>query len=344
MQNEKINPKMLTLAREARGLSQAELAELSGISRSNISKSEMEWIQMSEAYIQKLIDVLKFHPSLYYNESEVLPSELYRKRDKVPMKQLTMIDADINLYSMNISALLDKVGFENPNLPLLSTTKDFSPMDAANKLRKLWKVPKGVIPDMVELLEGNGVIIVPVDFGTERVDSRSLLMNEKYPIIFYNNKLLGDRQRYTIGYELGHLVMHTRTRLTYTDSLSHNANLFAAEFLMPKEDILKDLKGDINTDLLANLKLKWKVSMHSLLYRANDLGLINDNQKRYIINTFNLFKIRRREPKELDVPLEKPYLLRDLLTKYRTKQKMSVKQMAEFFHLHEDEFLNRYTF
>ncbi len=112
---------------------------------------------------------------------------------------------------------------------------------------------------------------------------------------------------------------------------------------MPKEDILKDLRGDINTDLLANLKLKWKVSMHSLLYRSDDLFLITENQKRYIINTFNLLKIRRREPKELDVTIEKGHLLRDLITRYRTKQKISVKQMAEFFHLYEEEFLLRYN-
>jgi hypothetical protein len=83
--------------------------------------------------------------------------------------------------------------------------------------------------------------------------------------------------------------------------------------------------------------------MHALLYRANDLGIVSDNQKRYVLSKFNALKIRRREPKELDVAIEKGRLLRDIITKYRTKQKMSIKQMAEFFHLFETEFIQRYN-
>ncbi|MBL0267160.1 MAG: hypothetical protein IPP99_00335 [Chitinophagaceae bacterium] len=43
----------------------------------------------------------------------------------------------------------------------------------------------------------NNVIINSFDFGTERVDSRSMLTDDKYPIIFLNNSLLGDRQRFS---------------------------------------------------------------------------------------------------------------------------------------------------
>lgn len=343
MPNNKLNPKMFTLAREVRGLSRAELAEHTGISRSNISRFESNEIQLPEESLSKLIDYLGFHRSLYHETIDILPPAFYRKRDKVATGLLTQIDAVINLYNLNISKLLEKTGHSPEPPPSFSTNAGFSPTEAATKLRKFWKLPKGVIPNLIELLEEKGFIFVPVDFGTERVDSRSLLVNNNCPVIYYNTQLLGDRLRYTIGYELGHLIMHTRTQLDYSLDLSHQANLFAAEFLMPEEDILKDLKGDINTDLLANLKLKWKVSMHALLYRSEDLGVITENQKRYIINTFNLFKIRRREPKELDAPLEKPRLLRNLLTTFRTKQKMTITQLSAFFHMSEAEFLKSYN-
>ena len=38
MQTEKINPRMIALAREARGYSQADLADLSGVSRPSITR------------------------------------------------------------------------------------------------------------------------------------------------------------------------------------------------------------------------------------------------------------------------------------------------------------------
>ena len=80
-----------------------------------------------------------------------------------------------------------------------------------------------------------------------------------------------------------------------------------------------------------------------LALQAEDLKVINENQKRYMINRFNQLQIRRREPKELDVAIERGQLLRDLITKYRSKQKMNVKQIAEFFYMNEDEFLSTFN-
>lgn len=334
---------MLALAREARGYSQAELAEKSGVSRSNISRFEQESIQMSGDLVNKILSVLKFQESFFHADMDILPPALYRKRDKVAARTLMAIDANINIYQMNITRLLHAIQLESPKIPLLPLSETGSPENSAKKLHKLWKLPAGTIENLTEVLESHGIITVPVDFDTERVDSRSILIDDKFPVIFYNKKLLGDRLRFTLAYELGHNVMHTRTSLETFSDLSKEANLFAAEFLMPKEDILKDLNENINVESLARLKGKWKVSMHALLYRALDLEVITENQKRYIINQFNTLKIRRREPKELDLAIEKGHLLRNLITKYRTKQKMNVLQMAEFFHLYEEEFLLRYN-
>lgn len=334
---------MLTLAREARGYSQTELAEEAGISRPNITRFEMENQHLSEGFIESLLKVLKFPESILKADTDIQPLAFYRRRDNVPVKTLTQIDANINLYQMNISNLLQAINWEAPNVPVLPTKETTSPNNSATKLRKLWKMPKGAILNLTELLESHGFMIVPVDFGTERVDSRSLLIDDKYPAIFYNKQLLGDRLRFTLAYELGHLVMHTRTRLDKIEDLSHEANVFSAEFLMPKDDIIKDFNENIDIDLLASLKGKWKVSMQALLYRASDLELITDNQKRYVISKFNALQIRRREPKEFDVAIEKAKLLRDIITKYRTKQKMSTAQMAQYFHLYEAEFLQRYN-
>lgn len=341
--SEKINPKMLTLAREARGYSQADLAEKSGVSRSNISRFEQDSIQMSSDLINKIMGVLKFQDSFFYTDTDILPPALYRRRDTVPAKTLMQIDANINLYQMNIARLLNAMKKETVSIPSLPISDIGSAEAAALKLRKLWKLDKGAIENLTKVLEDHGFLTVAVNFETERVDSRSILIEDKFPVIFYNKKLLGDRLRFTLAYELGHIVMHTRTTLnTFTD-LSKETNSFAAEFLMPKDDILKDLTGTVDLDLLARLKGKWKASMHAILYRAVDLQVITENQKRYLINQFNALKIRRREPKELDLPIERGHLLRDLITTYRTKQKMNMKQIAEFFHLYEDEFLERYS-
>lgn len=333
---------MFTLAREARGYSQADLAEITGVSRTGITRFEQGDLQSSEGFIKSLMGALKFGETLYYSDAEVLPPAMYRKRDTVPAKLLSKVDALINVYGFGIGRLLRAIQFDKLVVPSFPASPTEGAERAAMLTRRVWNIEGGVITNLTTVLEANGFITLPVDFETERIDSRSILIDDKYPVIFYNKKLLGDRLRFTLAHELGHIIMHTRNPLTRFDD-SHEANVFAAEFLMPKKEILKDLDDELDVEKLAVLKSKWLVSMHALLYRAEDLKVITENQKRYIINRFNQLQIRRREPKELDVTIERGQLLRDLITKYRSKQKMNVKQIAEFFYMNEEEFLSTFS-
>ena len=200
-----------------------------------------------------------------------------------------------------------------------------------------------VINNLTRTIEDHGIVISSFDFGTERVDSRSILTDDKLPIIFFNKKLLGDRQRFTLAYELGQLIMHTFNSVSPERDISHEANAFAAEFLMPAKYIKEDFKNGITIPILGELKRKWKVSMIALLYRADDLGLVTPNQKRYLIQQFNQLKMRRREPIELDIPPEEPRLIKKWIAEYRSKMKIGVVEMAALLCLNVDEFLELYS-
>lgn len=336
----KINTNMFALAREAKGISQVELAEKMETSQVNINRWETGAFDISKEAFIKASEVLDLPESFFFQEGSFAPPTFYRKRDKVAKKMLDVVDANINIYRLQIGLLIKAAQIEAPAVPNFG---ELTPKEAAQTLRKKWKVSKGPVDNLTDLLEANGIIVVSFDFETERIDSRSILTDNKHPVIFTNKTLLGDRLRFTLAYELGHLVMHAYNRPNFEIDPGHNANLFAAEFLMPEKDILPDYKSGITLQTLSDLKTKWKVSMQSLMYRAADLGLLTPNQKRYLLNQFNDMGIRRREPLELDITKEQPKLLRDLITKYRTRQKMSVKDMAAYFHLHEHEFVKRYT-
>lgn len=333
---------MFSLAREARGYSQGDLAQLSGVGRSNISRFENDGQELSDDFIKSIMQSLNFADTLYHLEAELLPPATYRRRDTVKVKMLTTVDALINVYTFGIRHLLNAIQFDKLNVPLFPVSQIQTPEQAATLTRDAWKMPTGEVTNLTKVLEDNGFITLPVLFGTDHIDSRSILIDDKYPVIFYNKKLRGDRLRFTLAYELGHIIMHTRSPQVRWDN-SHEANVFAAEFLMPKDEMLKDLNSKIDIEELAQLKNKWLVSMQSILYRAEDLGVITENHKRYIINRFNKLQILKREPKELDIALERGQLLRDLITKYRSKQKMNVKQIAEFFYMKEEEFLTTFN-
>ncbi len=340
---EKVNPNMITIARESRGMVHLDIAEKLNVSKPTAWRWENEEFGISEDIIEKLASTLHYPESFFYQKGEVLPLSLsYRKRNTVAAKLMSQIEANINVARLNIEQLLKAMHYKDIKLPVLDVNKYGSPQECAKQLRKLWKLEKGTIPNLSEVLEAHNILLINFDFNTERVDGRCTMALDKFPIIVTNKSLLGDRQRFTLAYELGHLVMHLYTSPAYDRDLSHEANLFAAELLMPEKDICKEL-DNLSLPKLGELKRNWKVSMQALLYRASDLELFSDNHKRYLLQQFNQQNIRRREPKELDVPTENYKLVRDLLTQYRSKQKLSIAKMASFLHLEQDDFLVRYN-
>lgn len=342
--SEKVNPQMVTIARESRGLTHLEVAEKLRVSKATAWRLEHDVYGISPEILSNLSKVLNYPESFFFQKGEVLPLSLsYRKRDVVAAKLLSQIEANINIYRLNLEQLLTSIAWEDIKLPVLDVNKHGSPQECAKQLRKVWKLEKGAINNLSEVLEEKKILLVNFDFGTERVDGRFVMALDKFPVIVTNRSLLGDRLRFTLAYQLGHLVMHLHTSPAYDRDLSHEANMFAAEFLMPEKDIKVDLQ-ELSLPKLGELKKKWKVSMQALLYRANDLELLTDNQKHYLLKQFNQQNIRRREPKELDIPTEQYKLVRDLLTQYRTKQKLTVAKMASFLHLEQDDFLQRYNY
>lgn len=334
---------MIILARDARGLTQQELGDKISLHKANISRLENGETHTSEDTLMALSDALGFPPAFFKLPGHIMPSNLsYRKRQQVPVKLITPIEAQINIIRRHVQFLSRTLQKPLPVLPLFAVDENNTPAKIATLVRRKWNVSTPVIDNLIHLAEEQGILISSFDFGTERVDSRSILTDDKYPVIFLNSTMQGDRQRFSLAYELGHLLLHTYTRVPHHRDISHEANLFAAELLMPEKEIRKDFKQAITLPLLGELKLKWKVSMIALLYRADDLGFLTPNQKRYLIQQFNQQKIRRREPPELDIPAEKPRLLRQWLATYMGKTKLGVAQVCDLLAINASDYLEYY--
>lgn len=338
-----LNPNMVLLAREARGLTQSGLAEKLHTYKANISRLEHGDGSADEQILVELAAATNYPPHFFLQKGEILPVNLsYRKRQHVPVKLLSPIEAQINIIRRHVQFITRATQHQMPELPLYAVNEKNTPEKIAALVRKKWDTPAGELDNMSKLLEQQGIIISSFDFGTERVDSRSMLTDDQCPVIFLNRSLLGDRQRFSLAFELGHLIMHTFTTVPHERDINHEANLFAAEFLMPAKDIMKDFKDGVTLSLLGELKRKWKVSMIALLYRADDLGLLTPNQKRYLVQQFNTQKIRRREPPQLDVPKENPQLIRKLMADYMSNSKLNVLHLCTLLAIEADDYLNYY--
>ena len=341
---ENINNKMIILARETRSMNQNELAEKIKMSATNLSKIERGDIGISNEILEAIAEVTSYPMHFFQQPGEIIPENLsYRKRFNVAQRLLVPINAKVNIIKRHAEFLTRALEVPLPILPSFTVGECQGPETIAIKLRKKWNINAGPIDNLTKVLEEQGVGIMSFDFGTTRVDSKSIFTDEQYPVICFNSTLLADRQRFSLAFELGQLIMHSFNNVSIDRDITHEANAFAAEFLLPARDIKQDFKNGISIALLGELKKKWKVSMIALLYRADDLGFITLNQKRYLLQQFNQLQIRRREPRELDTAIEEPRLLKRWIADYRAKTKLGVAEMSALLCLNVDEFIELYS-
>ncbi len=341
--NLSINPKMIILAREARGFTQQDLAERIHTQKAHISKIEHGDLGVNESMLESISEATAYPVNFFYQEGEIMPANLsYRRCVKVPAKLITPVEAKINIVRNNLQFLTRALSKQSPLISTYTVDQENKPNKIAEQVRADLKIQSPVIDNLTKIVEAQGIAISRFDFDTDRIDSRIMLTDDRYPIIFLNKRLLGDRLRFSLAFELAHLFMHTYSVVPVDRDIQHEANLFAAELLMPAETILEDFKNGVTIPILGELKRKWKVSMISLLYRADDLGLLTPNQKRYLVQQFNQLKIRRREPVELDVPQEEPQLIKDMVCEYCNREKVGLHQMVSTMALELEDYIELY--
>jgi Zn-dependent peptidase ImmA (M78 family) len=185
-------------------------------------------------------------------------------------------------------------------------------------------------------VERAGCFVVHTDLGNSAVDGVTIAAPSAPPCIFLNKNQTADRMRYTLAHELGHLVMHRVPNVR----MEHQANTFASSLLMPPTDIESYFSARrLDLKRLAELKPEWKVSMQALLYWAEQLGYVTENQARYLWQQFNAKKIRFREPPELDLEPERPSVMPKLINLHLGQLGYSVGELSKLMRMHEQEFI-----
>lgn len=332
-----VNPDMITLARESRGLSQSKLAQRIRVSQGHLSKIEAGLLPVADGVLHSLSEALAYPASFFSLPDPVFgPStcEFYhRKRQSLSTVLLKKLHAQINIRRIQIAKLLDAVDLPPINVPKIQPEETGESIaEIARAIRAMWQLPPGPVKDLTRAIEDAGGIVVRTDFGTPQLDAVSRWIPSLPPLFFVNRHAPGDRQRLTLAHELGHIVMHQ----VPNPNMEVEAFEFAAELLMPAREIRPYLSG-VTIPRLAALKPVWKVSMAALVKRAQELGEITPRQYRFIIMRMNKLGFRTSEPPELDVPPEEPLLLSEILKLYRGDFHYSLGDLASLLEMYQDE-------
>jgi Zn-dependent peptidase ImmA (M78 family) len=221
------------------------------------------------------------------------------------------------------------------NVPALDVEQYGSPEKIASTVRSHWGVPSGPIKNLTRVAERAGVIVGTSAFGGASVSGATF----RVPIVLLNELYPADRMRFTLAHELGHLVMHRFP----TPDMESEANQFASAILMPENEIRAAFRGrKITLEVLAALKLEWKVAMQALLMRVSALGLIEPNQSRYLWQKISARGWKLKEPPELEFPQETPRVLPSIIKSHLEDLGYSKKELAGLLRIYEDEFEKMY--
>lgn len=316
MDGEAFNPDMLRLARDARELTQAQLADRSGVTQAFISKLEHGLnTQPGAEALTGISKALGFPPAFFFQRERTIgfPHFHYRKRAKLGAKPLARIGALINIRRQHVAKLLRSYEIEVakpiPQIDLDET--GLTPEKVAERMREYWMVPRGPISSVVDLIEQAGGIVVLGRFGTNLMDGLSFRLEGMPPMFFMNRDVSGDRFRFSLAHELGHMVMHSVP--DDDEKIEGEAHRFAAALLMPASEIKPYLVGT-KVGGMGRVKAYWKVSIHSLIRRSLDLKLITDSQyKSMNIQYRKIFK----EGEPIPLEIEGPSRLRKMIEYHR---------------------------
>lgn len=298
------------MARDMAGVSQADLAAAAGVTAAAVSLYERGAATPTDASLvtfamQLDVDVAFFHGPAVQAEAPAFFRSLRaasarerrcaRHKTEVVHELVESLEVEVRLPDLDL-----------PRLPA-EEGQDGRPAEAARLTRESWGMRPGPIENVVRLVERHGVVVARPSSGDARIDAYSVGFPGRPVIVMSSAKGKRDRSRFDVAHELGHLVMHDPAQ-AMTRWVENQAHEFAAEFLMPAQDIDEDLQEKGTGDFLY-LKRKWGVSIAALIRRQRDLGIIDQDNYTSRMKAISARGWRRNEPGDLGEP-EAPVLLR----------------------------------
>ena len=314
-------PGRLREGRMAKGYTITELAEAVGVTRQAISQFELGHNTPSGEVFAKIVEKLELPLAYFSNPIEnndpsgiiffrSLMSTTKRSRDMLSVRSRWLE----NIYSY----LQEFINFPKLNIPDIAVT-DFLEPDEIERIalhvRREWGLGMGPISNLILLLEKQGFIVAKANFGDIKTDACSQWIGERPFIFLGSDKESAVRSRLDAAHELGHILLHMWldnvqfSDIKFHKKIEHEANYFAAAFLLPK-DFFADEVMSTSLEFFKTLKKRWKVSIAAMIYRCKDLGIISENQYTYLFRQIGKLKYRKREPFDDELIPESPSMLK----------------------------------
>jgi len=276
--------KRLKLARAAAGLSLRDVSARidNRVSAQQIGKYERDEDVPGSGVLIALSHALGVSIDyLVGDQAMVLEGVEFRKKQITGKKEQAQIQAKalhlIERYLMVEEILgLPSAEWDKPREAPFPVCQIGEADRAAQYLREHWNLGIDPIPHLVELLEDRGIKVLVVE-SEENIDGLAAQVRrsrgEPVPIIVIRRGVHGERQRFNLAHELGHMVMDVQGDDKFREKAAHR---FAGAFLMPAEALWSNVgrhrSSMAGVELFA-LKQLFGASVQAITYRCGDMGI-----------------------------------------------------------------------
>lgn len=295
----------LSALRKALGITQEKVAELLNITQDMVSKIENDKRTLSSLEVFKLSKALDIPIGYFFGEIELnqLNQVCFRASsslgdfDKAKIPAIRRLAN--NMYDIE-EVLKNEIRGINRSYKINSNYLENICQIALEERKLLGFDDQEPIKNLESILISHNIkIIKPVlDFS---VNGLFVALSSDRFLIVINSDNPPSKRNFTLGHEYGHYLMHRNgsfqaicTGLEYPEMLSIDekiANIFSAEFLMPKKSF-KNFSP--NEESFALYLHKYGVSREALLYRLISLGIVNQQQKEYFQDQFKPIEVLLR--------------------------------------------------
>lgn len=300
--------------RTARGLTQAELAESIDVPASVFSRMLTGSLAVDDEAANRLAVELDCAPALLRRgTNDVLFTRPWlRAYADAPKKTVDQNVADAVLALEAFESLRLKRIPEH--LPLFAgdPNNDEDIDEFAAQVRDVAEVDSPVaVPNVTRAAERLGCVVLPMDHELGKHLGMSMHV-DGVPVLRASRPssdggIPGDRQRFTIAHELGHLTMHSTCPPPETTEqarvIEKQAHRFAGAFLLPGDAFLDDLEvrgqGRVTLATLAQMKEHWGVAIKAMVVRLQNLHRIDADQARSLYKQISARSWNKAEPVEV---------------------------------------------
>lgn len=320
--------KRLRQARLARGLYMNALADMIGITGTAVSRYEDGIDKPQQDRLAAIAQHLNFPVEFFLQpEWQEEPRIVHWRSRAAETKYAREMTEQRMIWLCEIFSYLERdVNFPIVNVPNLDLP-DFRALTsdlierAAETVRKHWKLRDLPIPDACLALENAGIPVVNLEITSDKQDgfyfhSETL----ERPFVGINSyNISAARARYDVSHELGHAILHSAVTLQQlrdpllNKQIEQQAHRFAGAFLFPREAFRFEVVAP-TLDYFCALKKRWGMSIGAMVYRAFNLGMVDDQEKGVLYR--NLTRRGWRGPLQepfdspAEMPLERPRMLR----------------------------------